>query len=116
MAVNVADDTIIDLPFEVNTVRVQLDFGDNGSDNDNTFALFVGGKLIHSMPRPTRNAGPLSVELDEGSQTVDHTNDHRRRPREGYGSVSEGAASAQNPEPAPRSRLGSPDGHHLGLR
>jgi len=37
----VADDTSNDLPFEVNTVEVQLDFGDKGSDNGDTFALFM---------------------------------------------------------------------------
>ncbi len=41
VAVKVADDTSNDLPFEVNTVEVQLDFGDKGSDNGDTFALFM---------------------------------------------------------------------------
>jgi hypothetical protein len=50
--------------------EVKFDFGDNGSDNDDTFALFVDGFLIHSMPSPTRHAGPISMHLAEGQHSV----------------------------------------------
>jgi len=52
------------------TNEVIFDFGDNGSANDDTFALFVDGVLIHSMPSPTRHAGPMSLHLAEGQHSV----------------------------------------------
>ncbi len=50
--------------------EVIFDFGDNGSANDDTFALFVDGFLIHSMPSATRHAGPISLHLAEGQHSV----------------------------------------------
>ena len=50
--------------------EVTFDFGDNGSANDDTFGLFVDGVLIHSMPSPTRNAGPIVLDLEDGQHSV----------------------------------------------
>lgn len=52
------------------TREVIFDFGDNGTLNDDTFALFVDGDLIHSMPTPTRNAGPIALDLADGTHSV----------------------------------------------
>jgi hypothetical protein len=52
------------------TRKVTFDFGDNGRANDDTFALFVDGKLIHSMPTPTRHAGPIPLDLADGTHYV----------------------------------------------
>jgi len=58
------------LNFEVLINEVIIDFGDNGAANDDTFALFVDGDLIHSMPSPTRSAGPFTLDLAPGDHTV----------------------------------------------
>lgn len=52
------------------TKEVIFEFGDNGSNNDDTFALFVDGKLIYSMPEPMRNTGPISLGLTSGPHLV----------------------------------------------
>jgi len=56
--------------FEVEAGNIDILFGDNGSDNDDTFGLFVNSHLIHAMPAPTRNAGPFSVTLEPGLHTI----------------------------------------------
>jgi hypothetical protein len=58
------------LTFTVSTERVSINFGDNGSANDDTYALFVDGILIHQMPQPTRSAGPFDLDLSPGNHTV----------------------------------------------
>lgn len=41
---------------------IAITFGDNGSANDDTFALFVNGQLIHSMSAPARSVGPFKID------------------------------------------------------
>ena len=41
---------------------IAISFGDNGSANDDTFALFVNGQLIHSMSAPARSVGPFKID------------------------------------------------------
>lgn len=50
---------------------ISISFGDNGSANDDTFALFVNGQLIHSMNAPARSVGPF--EIDNLKAGVVHT-------------------------------------------
>jgi len=52
------------------TKAVIFEFSDNGPGNDDTFTLFVDGKLIYSMPEPMRNTGPISLELTPGRHLV----------------------------------------------
>lgn len=40
---------------------VYIRFGDNGSANDDTFALYVNGTLIHAMNAPARQVGPFRI-------------------------------------------------------
>lgn len=50
---------------------LSITFGDNGSLNDDTFALIVNGKLIYSMPSPSRRVGPFIInDLREGLHSV----------------------------------------------
>jgi len=49
---------------------VVIDFGDNGSANDDTFGLYVDSRLIHARPAPTRSAGPFSLQLTPGLHNV----------------------------------------------
>jgi len=68
--VEVNGETSNPLTFAVTTNEVVFDFGDNGSANDDTYALFVDGVLIHSMPSPTRHAGPIPLDLTSGEHNV----------------------------------------------
>ena len=68
--VKVGNDVSDGLLFTVTTQEIRINFGDNGRLNDDTFALFVDDKLIHSMPAPTRDTGSFAIELEEGTHTV----------------------------------------------
>ncbi len=57
------------LQFTVSTLTLQISFGDCGPANDDTFALYVDGKLIYSMPQPARPF-PVDVELSPGNHEV----------------------------------------------
>lgn len=70
VTVEVGNQISNEVQFEVSTVSVSINFGDNGTANDDTFALFVNGTLIHSMPSPTRSAGPFDLDLVPGEHNV----------------------------------------------
>ena len=55
---------------EILSSDVSINFGDNGSLNDDTYALYVNGNLIHTMPSPTRSAGPFNLALYLGRHYV----------------------------------------------
>ena len=55
------------LTFTVDSGTVQITFGDNGAATDDTFALYVDGKLIHSMATPAYSVGPFTVTLTPGN-------------------------------------------------
>lgn len=57
------------LDFKVEKVAFQIVFGDCGTANDDTFALYVDGKLIYSMPSPSRPF-PVDVEIPPGIHEV----------------------------------------------
>ena len=52
--------------FTVVSGTVQITFGDNGAATDDTFALYVDGKLIHSMAAPAYAVGPFTITLTPG--------------------------------------------------
>ncbi len=57
------------LDFTVQQANVTITFGDCGSLNDDTFALYVDGSLIYSMPSPSRPF-PVDVDLTMGTHEV----------------------------------------------
>lgn len=57
------------LNFKVEKVTFQIIFGDCGSANDDTFALYIDDTLIYSMPSPSRPF-PVDVELSPGIHEV----------------------------------------------
>lgn len=68
--VQVNDEISNPMLYEVESGNVVIDFGDNGSANDDTFGLYVDSRLIHAMPAPTRSAGPFSLQLTPGLHNV----------------------------------------------
>lgn len=51
--------------------KVLITFGDNGTANDDTFALLVNGTLMRSMGAPARKVGPIEINnLKPGVHTV----------------------------------------------
>jgi len=57
------------LDFTVQQANVTITFGDCGALNDDTFALYVDGSLIYSMPSPSRPF-PVDVDLTVGTHEV----------------------------------------------
>ena len=66
VTVAVAGEVSNGVTFTVATGTVQITFGDNGGVIDDTFALYVDGKLIHSMAVPAYAVGPFSITLAPG--------------------------------------------------
>ena len=64
--VAVAGEESNSVPFTVESGTVQVTFGDNGAATDDTFALYVDGKLIHSMAAPAYAVGPFTIALTPG--------------------------------------------------
>ncbi len=70
VTVQVDDEVSNGVQFEVEEGNVTINFGDNGTANDDTYGLYVNGSLIHAMPAPTRSAGPFTVSLEPGIHVV----------------------------------------------
>jgi hypothetical protein len=58
-----------ELTFTVKTASTTITFGDNGSATDDTFALYVDGKLIYTMPSPTTSTSH-QIDLAPGRHSV----------------------------------------------
>ncbi|RMF14032.1 MAG: hypothetical protein D6761_10140 [Candidatus Dadabacteria bacterium] len=67
--VTVGDRTSEPLPFEVEEANVTITYGDCGAANDDTFALYVDGAVVSSMPAPSRPF-PVAVNVSTGAHTV----------------------------------------------
>ena len=58
------------LPFELYQQTYSFRFGDNGSANDDTFALYVNGQLVHTMTNPSRDVS-ADVSLTLGTHQIE---------------------------------------------
>ncbi|MGF1699447.1 hypothetical protein L4D09_03895 [Photobacterium makurazakiensis] len=58
------------LPFELEQQNYLFTFGDNGSANDDTYALYVNGQLWRTMPSPSRQVA-VEVPLTPGIHSVE---------------------------------------------
>ncbi|ENM5772158.1 IPT/TIG domain-containing protein, partial [Vibrio mimicus] len=59
-----------ELPFTLEQQMYTFTFGDNGSANDDTYALYVNGQLIRTMASPSR-AVKADVQLSAGIHQVE---------------------------------------------
>lgn len=59
-----------ELPFTLEQQMYTFTFGDNGSANDDTFALYVNGQLIRTMTSPSRSVS-ADVQLSAGIHQVE---------------------------------------------
>lgn len=57
------------LLFALEQSNYTFTFGDNGSLNDDTFALYIDGELVRTMRKPSRAEG-VEVPLISGKHTV----------------------------------------------
>lgn len=57
------------LNFTVESAKVTITYGDNGAATDDTFSLYIDGKLVSTMPQPIY-AVTVNVDLSPGQHTV----------------------------------------------
>ena len=67
--VKVGDQTSNALTFTVNEGEITIRFGDNGNLLDDTFALYVDGKLLYAMSSPATSI-TYSMTLEPGDHSV----------------------------------------------